>query len=62
MILKKVNDMTRKNVGKFDDNFSILDGSHFGGFNDDASSSHDAHSNYEIMNPCPSGSAKRSPQ
>jgi hypothetical protein len=31
MILKKVNDLTRKPGLKFDDNFSVITGSHHGG-------------------------------
>lgn len=39
MILKKVNDMTRKPISKFEDAFSAITGSQFGNPNDDNASS-----------------------
>ena len=48
MILKKVNDMSSKK-NKFDESFSVVSGSHFGGFNDDDGSSHEANSNNDFI-------------
>lgn len=51
MILKKVNDLTRKPANKFDDAFSAITGSQFGSPIDDNASSGGFENNYESKFP-----------